>query len=151
MSERQCAHGRSFQESCETCREEVRAFKHRQHCPGCSGYLPRSEGPKIEDILGISPCPGLPASGLRILPPRPPNVAALLDEDARLPAAEVGAVVEALFSHRAAKVHLQSLGDPVSPVLDFAERIKSCQNVMDAWDRVEKALDALAALGRKES
>ena len=130
MSERQCAHGRSFQESCETCREEVRAFKHRQHCPGCSGYLPRSEGPKIEDILGISPCPGLPASGLRILPPRPPNVAALLDEEASLPAAEVGAVVAALITIA------QYGADGICPY---------------GCDCPSIASNALAALNRKES
>ena len=144
MSERQCAHGRSFQESCETCREEVRAFKHRQHCPGCSGYLPRSEGPKIEDILGISPCPGLPASGLRILPPRPPNVAALLDEDARLPAAEVEAVVEAWKEKRQAFLESKSVPFLSDAYLDAEERR------VEASKRLETALEILAALDRKE-
>ena len=144
MSERQCAHRRSFQESCETCREEVRAFKHRQHCPGCSGYLPRSEGPKIEDILGISPCPGLPASGLRILPPRPPNVAALLDEDARLPAAEVEAVVEAWKEKRQAFLESKSVPFLSDAYLDAEERR------VEASKRLETALEILAALDRKE-
>ena len=144
MSERQCAHGRSFQESCETCREEVRAFKHRQHCPGCSGYLPRSEGPKIEDILGISPCPGLPASALRILPPRPPNVAALLDEEARLPAAEVEAVVEAWKEKRQAFLESKSVPFLSDAYLDAEERR------VEASKRLETALEILAALDRKE-
>ena len=58
MSERQCAHGRSFQESCETCREEVRAFKTRQHCPGCRGWV------SAHNYIPGGPsgrCPGLPA------------------------------------------------------------------------------------------
>ena len=136
--------------------EHDREISGKAICPRCLCQFQHHSRPQlyeclVEQAIDVKRKSGLPAPGLRILPPRPPNVAALLDEDARLPAAEVGAVVEALFSHRAAKVHLQSLGDPVSPVLDFAERIKSCQNVMDAWDRVEKALDALAALGRKES
>ena len=96
-----------------------------EHCPGCCGYLPRSEGPKVEDILGTRPCPGLPSPAMQ-------------------------AVVEALFAHRAAKVHLQSLGEPVSPVEDWEPILQACNALMDAWDQVENALDALAALDRKE-
>ena len=111
----------------------------RQHCPGCSGYLPREEGPKIEDILGISPCPGLPASRLRILPPRPPNVAALLTEEESLPATKVEAVRTKLQS---ALVFLENL-----------DRADFCYD--NEWDDFQQALkrvcDALAALNRKES
>ena len=163
-------------------------MNNRIHCPDCQRDHVASKAEYLATGKLHIPCPGLPAPSLRVLPPRPPNVAALLDEPdfadlfaeqaeelaecQALPWAdywpnrdgrhwrtraimaedrlkkppEVEGVMEALFSHRAAKVHLQSLGDPVSPVLDFAERIKSCRNVMDAWDRVEQALDALDAL-----
>ena len=57
----------------------------RQHCPGCHG----THNQWYPGGYSKEPCPGLPASSFRVLPPRPPNVAALLDEDASLPAAEV--------------------------------------------------------------
>ena len=59
MSER-CEHGRSFPEYCETCREEVRAFKRKQHRPGLSS-------PEVDpfDIIAeqteeLVECQGLP-------------------------------------------------------------------------------------------
>ena len=54
-----------------------------QHCRDCNSTLVvNPDGTSHKD------CPGLPASRFRILPPRPPNVAALLYEEASLPADE---------------------------------------------------------------
>ena len=112
----------------------------RQHCPGCHG----THNQWYPGGYSKEPCPGLPASSFRVLPPRPPNVAALLDEEARLPAAEVEAVVEAWKEKRQAFLESKSVPFLSDAYLDAEERR------VEASKRLETALEILAALDRKE-
>ena len=83
--------------------EHDREISGRAICPRCLCQFQHHSRPQlyeclVEQAIDMKRKPGLPVPGFRILPPRPPNVAALLDEEASLPAAEVGAVVAALIT-----------------------------------------------------
>ena len=93
---------------------------------------------------------GLPVPALRILPPRPPNVAALLDEEARLPAAEVQAVVEAehAIGNAAAKWLTGKTDGDCLVLVTFGSKADA-QAFMVAMAHAME-VKALAALDRKE-
>ena len=99
----------------------------RQHCPACIGRTEMNR-----------PCPGFPASSLRILPPRPPNVAALLDEEASLPESKVEAVMRSASTMRTI----------LRPIFDYVPL--SDKRRGEVWSAMKEYDDALADLDRKE-
>ena len=122
--------------------EHDREISGKAICPRCLCQFQHHSRPQlyeclVEQAIDVKRKSGLPAPGLRILPPRPPNVAALLDEEARPPESKVEAVMRSASTMRTV----------LRPIFDYVPLSDKLRG--EVWSAMKEYDDSLADLNRK--